>query len=645
MKKTKLSISFNKSISIMMLVLWDVAVAILAVSIAAFLTFNNLGVPNGFLLFDSYVLVASMLLLLFSVLFRCYNNIWRFAGVNELVRQFFAVFISSAAFAVILTIKFESGTAIEIAAIASVVELMLTAGVRLLPRLANWFSCMWNKRHTQNQPKRTIIIGAGQAGTYLAKKLQSNMDENYLPVAFIDDDLSIWNKTICGIPVAGGKEKIKDAVQKYRATDIIIAIPSASRSTIKELYNFSEGSKCTIKRYGKMLDVNEKNLENIKIDDINVEDLLGRDVVSLDIKKIQGFIEGKTVLVTGGAGSIGSEICRQVLKQKAAKLVIFDIHENGLFDIDSELKGTYCGLYDTVLGSVRDDERLEEVFSEYRPDIVFHAAAHKHVPMMEWNPKEAIKNNVFGTINVARIADKYDVQKFILISTDKAVNPTNIMGASKRIAEMFIQTFNSQSNTEFAAVRFGNVLGSNGSVIPTFKRQIESGGPVTVTHPDIMRYFMTIPEAVQLVLEAGAMANGGEIFVLDMGEPVKIYDLACTLIRLSGLEPEDDIKIEFTGLRPGEKMFEEINLSNEDVSKTANDKIYVMQSNGYDSKMLFKDIYVLDKIIKNSSIEAVFAQVKLLVPTFDHKTNGYESLDATEAYICEKKAAVKAGAV
>ena len=364
--------------------------------------------------------------------------------------------------------------------------------------------------------------------------------------------------------------------------------------------------------------VDDVDLSNVKLTNINLVELLRRDKVTLNMKAVQDFVKDKVVLVTGGAGSIGSEICRQVLRFGCKHLVVFDIHENGLFEIENELKKDYSGRFSLRLGSIRDVERLEEVFKEFKPSLVFHAAAHKHVPMMEYSPKEAIKNNVRGTINVAMQSIINNVEKFILISTDKAVNPTNIMGASKRIAEQAIQLLDTMSDTDLSAVRFGNVLGSNGSVVPVFRKQIEEGGPVTVTHPDMRRYFMTIPEAVQLVLEAGTMAKGGEIFVLNMGEPVKIYDLACDLIRLSGLEPEVDIDIVFTGLRPGEKLFEEISMRDEDVTKTANDKIFIMKPMEYDSSDLSQKIKDLEESL-DGDVSEMFKKVKVLVPTFKHK--------------------------
>ena len=359
----------------------------------------------------------------------------------------------------------------------------------------------------------------------------------------------------------------------------------------------------------------------MRMTDINLEELLHRGSVHLNMDVVENFIKDKVVLVSGGAGSIGSELCRQALRFGCKTLVVLDFHENGLFHIGNELEEKYSGRYHLRLASIRDRERIKEVFDEFSPEIVFHAAAHKHVPMMELNPREAVKNNIMGTINVCQTAVTHNVQKFITISTDKAVNPTNIMGATKRITELVMQLFDTVSDTEFAAVRFGNVLGSNGSVVPFFKKQIEKGGPVTVTHPEMRRYFMTIPEACQLVLEAGAMAGGGEIFVLDMGEPVLISDLAKDMIRLSGLQPDVDIKIVFTGLRPGEKLFEEISLADEDVDRTTNAKIMIMKPIPFDHEELAKTVKAIEAAVAEEDDPRMFALVKELVPTFNHNKN------------------------
>ena len=462
---------------------------------------------------------------------------------------------------------------------------------------------------------RTLIFGAGEAGAYFCAKLKKDLYTNLSPVVFIDDDKSLQGTRVHGIKVYGGSEKLLEAIEKYDIDEVVVAIPTASRQVLKYVVDICRKQKCKIRRFGKIDDV---DLSNVKLTNINLVDLLRRDNVDLNMEVVEEFVKGKVVLVTGGAGSIGSEICRQVLSFGCSHLVIFDIHENGLFDIENELRKDYDGKFSLRLGSVRDEVRLKEVFDEFSPKLVFHAAAHKHVPMMEYSPKEAIKNNVRGTINVAKRSIIEKVEKFILISTDKAVNPTNIMGASKRIAEQAIQLLDTMSDTDLSAVRFGNVLGSNGSVVPVFRKQIEQGGPVTVTHPDMRRYFMTIPEAVQLVLEAGAMANGGEIFVLNMGEPVKIYDLACDLIRLSGLEPGVDINIKFTGLRPGEKLFEEISMSDEDVTKTDNEKIFIMKPMEFDSELFSNSLKDLERSSLEDDPKDMFKIVKKLVPTFKH---------------------------
>ncbi|MEG2429815.1 MAG: nucleoside-diphosphate sugar epimerase/dehydratase, partial [Oscillospiraceae bacterium] len=389
-----------------------------------------------------------------------------------------------------------------------------------------------------------LIYGAGEAGNYLISSLTKNEDSNIIPVGFIDDDESLIGLKIGKIPIIASGESLEFVLADLNAKELIIAIPTAQPKFVKDIYMRCNKCGVVVKRYGSLTDVSNEDFQRTGINKINFEDLLRRDSVCLNMQVVRNFVRYKTVLVTGGVGSIGSEICRQVLKFGCDQLIMFDINENGLFYMKNELdQAGYTGKFVSLLGSIRDRNRLTEIFQHYKPSIVFHAAAHKHVPMMEDNPKEAIKNNVLGTINVANEAIFHKVEKFILISTDKAVNPTNIMGASKRIAEMAIQIMNEVSDTDFAAVRFGNVLGSNGSVVPFFNKQIEDGGPVTVTHPDMKRYFMTIPEAVQLVLEAGAMADGGEIFVLDMGEPVLIYDLACDLIRLHGLVPDVDIPV------------------------------------------------------------------------------------------------------
>jgi len=497
--------------------------------------------------------------------------------------------------------------------VAAFISLLGTVGIRLSFRIFV-FSRFRQIQHKDGS--RILIIGAGDAGTALANHLISSNDPR-IPIGFIDDDQKLWNRWIHGLPVFGGRECLKTIIVRQKVREVIIATGKIEGDVLRDIFEKCKETRCRLKRYETLKDVDENDISTVRIRDVSVEELLGRDPVTLDMEEVKYYIGGRTVLVTGGAGSIGSEICRQVLAYGCRQLVIFDFNENGLFYIDNELSLKFGrDRHQVVLGSIRDIDRLEEVFRKYKPEVVFHAAAHKHVPMMELNPMEAIKNNVFGTLNVARMADKYKVSKFILISTDKAVNPPNIMGATKRIAELCLQMMNKSSETEFAAVRFGNVLGSVGSVVPLFKEQIARGGPVTVTHPEVKRYFMTIPEAVQLVLQAGAMARGGEIFVLDLGEPVKIVDLARTLIQLSGLQPDEDVKIVFTGLRPGEKLFEEINLSEEEVSRTGNNKIFVLKQGEHNFIRISHQLNLLHRYVHNDNHKADFRIVHDMVPSF-----------------------------
>lgn len=609
---------FLKALSVILLLIMDAAAVAASIIIGFGLRYGfNYVIPNYYLNNRvDYILLSICIVLIINGLFGCYYNVWRHAGIGEFFRQVISVVCATVVMLLINWIKL-LGMPIELIIIVSILELLFMIAVRGSVRFFSWSQSRVALIRKRKGMKRVLIIGAGEAGSNLVRKLESHPDENRWPVCFIDDNKSLWGKKILGVPVMGGRDKLPEALKSQGIDETIIAIPTASREMLKEVLNCCHKTRCPLRRFGNIDDVNEKYLDSSPISDINLEDLLRRDSVKLNMDVVNRFIRGKTVMVTGGAGSIGSEICRQVLAFGAEKLIIFDIFENGLFDINNELKERFdTSRYELVMGSIRDKERLREVFDQYHPEVIFHAAAHKHVPMMELNPKEAIKNNVFGTINVAEAAILHHTEKFILISTDKAVNPANIMGASKRIAEMVIQLFDKTGDTEFAAVRFGNVLGSSGSVVPYFKKQIAAGGPVTVTHRDMRRYFMTIPEAVQLVLEAGAMADGGEIFVLDMGEPVYIYDLACDLIRLSGFEPDKDIKIMFTGLRPGEKLFEEISLADEDVTKTPNNKIYICKPIEVDEVRLSDVIREIRATVDLHDEDGMFEYVKELVPTF-----------------------------
>jgi FlaA1/EpsC-like NDP-sugar epimerase len=464
--------------------------------------------------------------------------------------------------------------------------------------------------------RNVMVIGAGEAGSLVIQEFKKHPDLKMRPVVLIDDDVNKHGMRIHGVRVFGGRNIIPEMVQKKNIKEIVIAMPSIDRLQIREIVSICSETKCKLKIVPGVYEVLDGKVSINRIRDVKIEDLLGREPVKVNLEEISGYIKNKVVLVTGGGGSIGSELCRQIARFEPKELLIFDISENNVYSLEYDLKTLFPNLkYSALIGSVRDRERLESVFDQYRPDVVFHAAAHKHVPLMELNATEAIKNNVFGTLNVAQIADKYKVERFTLISTDKAVNPTNIMGASKRIAEIIIQMMSMKSKTVFSAVRFGNVLGSEGSVIPLFRKQIESGGPVTVTHPEVIRYFMTIPEAVQLVIQAGALAKGGEIFILDMGEPVKIADLAQDMIKLSGLEPDVDIDIEYIGLRPGEKLYEELLLNEEGITATKYKKIYIAKPTFTDVDAFERELTALRELLFNSNT-GVRDIIKKMVPTY-----------------------------
>ena len=462
-----------------------------------------------------------------------------------------------------------------------------------------------------------MIVGAGSAGNMLLQNIKNSPEfQDWYAACFIDDSDAKIGKTLGMVTIVGNCESIPENVKKYDISLIIFAIPSCSNGRRAQILNICNATGCKVKTLPGLGQMMDGNVGVKDIREVQVEDLLGRDPISLDAQAVKSFVEGKTVMVTGGGGSIGSELCRQLAEYGAKKLIIFDIYENNAYDIQNELKNRYPELeLETLIGSVRDADRLSAVMEKYRPQVVYHAAAHKHVPLMENSPNEAVKNNVFGTLNAVRSADKWGVERFILISTDKAVNPTNVMGATKRICEMIVQSYDRRSKTEYAAVRFGNVLGSNGSVIPLFKKQIAAGGPVTVTDPEIIRYFMTIPEAVSLVLEAGVHARGGEIFVLDMGQPVKILTLAENLIRLMGYTPYKDIPIEFTGLRPGEKLYEEMLMKEEGLRNTENHLIYIGNPIELDEEHLFATLAKVEALMKDDGVD-IRSYIEELVPTY-----------------------------
>lgn len=556
--------------------------------------------------------------LIIFYLFKLYQSVWRYASANELIKIVYAtVTCEVVQFAVfrIFNIRVPRSYFLFYLFILTACTVCIRFFYRIIRVLRN-------KRRadgTSSQNKNVMIIGAGSAGNAILKEIESSSYVTMQVKCIIDDNPGCQGKIMRGVPIVGGREAISEAVVRYEIDDIVIAIPSAPRKEIKKIVDICKETGCKIQMVPGMYQLINGEVSVSKLRDVEIEDLLGREPVNINIDEIIGYISGKTVMVTGGGGSIGSELCRQLAKHGPKKLIIVDIYENNAYDIQQELKRTLPELdLKVLIASVRDEEKLDQIFSEYRPEIVYHAAAHKHVPLMEDSPGEAIKNNVFGTYKTALAADKYGVKKFVLVSTDKAVNPTNIMGASKRMCEMVIQMMNNRSKTDFVAVRFGNVLGSNGSVIPLFKKQILAGGPVTVTDPNIIRYFMTIPEAVSLILQAGAYAKGGEIFVLDMGEPVRIIDLAENLIKLSGYRVGEDIEIVFTGLRPGEKMYEEMLMDEEGLKDTANSLIHIGRPLEFDNEEYEKQLKDLwETAIHNPN--KVKESVSKIVKTYKYK--------------------------
>jgi len=536
-----------------------------------------------------YMLVAVVTMCGTGAVVGSYSGMWEYWGLSDTLRQVICVGVSGFVF---LFIKY-SGLAYiinpemrisgSITVIYCFLILIMTVMLRTIPRFRQW---MLSERSARKN-SRAIIIGAGETGAMLVKRMQESAGSSIYPVAIVDNDASKQNLRLAGVTVGGDVDDIPELARKYRANEAILALPNIRSGDLNEIYRKCSDAGLRLRIFRDSVDAEAFFAGNkFALRDVSIEDLLFRDTIKPDMSDVFAMLQNKTVLVTGGAGSIGSEICRQVLENNCGRLIIFDIHENGLFEINEELKDKYDhSRYELVVGSVRDRKKLDQVFSCFKPDLVLHAAAHKHVPMMEINPAEAVKNNVLGTLNVLETAVAHKTPRCILISTDKAVHPTNIMGATKRVAELLVQNLNG-ADCCMAAVRFGNVLGSNGSVVPIFRRQIAEGGPVTVTHKDIVRYFMTIPEAVSLVLTAGTMAKGGEVFLLDMGEPVRIYDLASDLIKLSGLKPNVDVNIEITGLRPGEKLYEELVQDNEKVEATVHEKIFMCKGHVPESEKL-----------------------------------------------------------
>lgn len=634
-----------------LLVVWDAACINLCSFAALFIRYElrwdrfiKSGItsdyPQGYVTtLQELIIINTLITLLIFALFRLYNSLWRYASLGEVLN--IAVACALSAVVHFLTVF---GTYRRLPRSYFVIYLLLlfimTLGVRFSYRIIR---LLYNENVHGVGMRNTMVIGAGESGNIVINelKMSKKLDSNICCI--IDDNKAKHNTFINGVKVIGGIERILDAAKYFAVDEIVLAMPSAPKKDVKEILELCQQTGAELKILPGVYQFVNGEAAVEKLRPVQIEDLLGREPVETNLKSITGYVKNKVVLVTGGGGSIGSELCRQLAANRPKMLIIFDVYENNAYDIQQELRAKYPHMHlEVLIGSVRNTSRVDKIFEQYRPDIVYHAAAHKHVPLMEDSPNEAIKNNVFGTYKTALAADKYGAKKFVLISTDKAVNPTNIMGASKRICEMIVQGLNRQSSTDFVAVRFGNVLGSNGSVIPLFKKQIEAGGPVTVTDKNIIRYFMTIPEAVSLVLQAGAFAKGGEIFVLDMGEPVRIDDLARNLIKLSGYVPDEDIKIVYTGLRPGEKLYEEILMDEEGLTETENALIHIGKPIQFDEAAFFDQLERLYEEVY-SEVPNIKEIISDLVPTYhikeEERRREKKSLDHkfTEFYESSKK--------
>ena len=614
----KINIPANRIIALVLMDIMSVIVAAFGALYIRF-EFSFAGIDTIYLrMFEQIIIPNIVMTLTLFALWKLYKSVWRYASANELIN---IVFAASCAALTQIVYCYATDHIMPRSYYAlywfllTVFTCCIRFGYRILRIINNKRTAITGKSDRIN----AMVIGAGAAGNMILKEIESSQYLNLQAKCIIDDQPGCHGKLLRGVPIVGGRDMILDAVRQYGIDEIIFAIPSANVQTRKEILDICKESGCKLRTLPGMYQLLNGDVSVSKLKEVEIEDLLGREPIQINTEEVLGYVSGKVVMVTGGGGSIGGELCRQIASHSPRQIIFVDIYENNAYEIQQELIRKFPQLDLVVLiASVRNTNRMDQIFATYRPDIVYHAAAHKHVPLMETSPNEAIKNNVFGTYKTALAADKYGVEKFVLISTDKAVNPTNIMGASKRICEMVIQMMNQRSKTNFVAVRFGNVLGSNGSVIPLFKKQIEEGGPVTVTDPEIIRYFMTIPEAVSLVLQAGAYAKGGEIFVLDMGEPMKILDLAQNLIKLSGYRVGEDIEIRFTGLRPGEKMYEELLMDEEGLKKTSNKMIFIGKPIEFDEVKFEQQLEQLDRSARQES-QDIRGIVKDIVGTYEYE--------------------------
>ena len=640
-KKKKTGFNKAKFYRRLVLIIYDI-ISIIAASYLAVLMryeFRISEVPDHFMSpINEFLPINIIITIIIFAGFRLYDSLWAFAGETELQNLVVACVISGVVNAIGLQF-FKVETQPVPQSYYFLYTFLLITLIFISRFSYRFIRTQKHKQEKRHDASTVMVIGAGEAANVIIKEIVNSLYLTMQVKCIIDDDPNKWGRYIQGVRVVGGRDKIKESADLYEIDQIILAIPSAPRKEISKILEICKETNCELKTLPGVYQLVNGDVNVSRLHNVEIEDLLGRDPVTVDIDSILGYVKGKVVCVTGGGGSIGSELCRQIAGHNPKQLIIVDIYENNAYDIQQELKNKYPDLdLQVLIASVRNTNRVNWIFEHYKPQIVYHAAAHKHVPLMEDSPNEAIKNNVFGTFKTAMAAAQNGAEKFVMISTDKAVNPTNIMGASKRICEMIIQTFNKHYETEFVAVRFGNVLGSNGSVIPLFKKQIAAGGPVTVTDPNIIRYFMTIPEAVSLVLQAGAYAKGGEIFVLDMGEPVRILDLAENLIKLSGFKVGEDIKIEFTGLRPGEKLYEEMLMDEEGLQDTANKMIHIGKPIDVDESRFFED---LEKLNHASRAESSNTRqiVKDIVTTYHPNINDAEQHSAEHVRELQRVAA------
>ena len=641
MRKEKEPFNYQKLYRRTGLIIYDIISVIVASYVAILIRYEfRIGtIPDHFLdPVTTFLPLNILITLAVFYFFKLYDSLWAYAGEREMQNLVMGCVLSGVINAIGLQFFKSEDQPVPQSYYFLYTFLLIT--LIFISRFSYRF-LRGQKHRAENKhnSKAVMIIGAGEAANIIIKEIITSNYSTMSIKCIIDDDTEKWGKYIQGIRVVGGRERIVECADLYDIDEIIVAMPSISRQELRKILDICKNTDCKLRSLPGMYQLVNGEVNVSRLRDVEVEDLLGRDPIAVDLDSIAGYVSGKTVMVTGGGGSIGSELCRQIAQHSPKRLIIVDIYENNAYDIQQELK-TKCPDLDLVvlIASVRNTLRINTIFEQYKPDIVYHAAAHKHVPLMEDSPGEAIKNNVFGTWKTAMAAAMNGTKKFVLISTDKAVNPTNVMGASKRICEMIVQTFNKHYDTEFVAVRFGNVLGSNGSVIPLFKKQIMAGGPVTVTDPNIIRYFMTISEAVSLVLQAGAFAKGGEIFVLDMGEPVRILDLAENLIKLSGFKVGEDIKIEFTGLRPGEKLYEEMLMDEEGLQDTANKMIHIGKPIELDEMKFFAELERLHKAARAESPD-IKSLVREIVTTY-HPTDN-EDDKTVEHMEALKKAAEK----